>query len=202
MTKMRVGRIATIFVALAFFLIRVSEAFAAGPMSTAQLALYQGTDREKILIEGAKREGQFTLYTSHTWFRTFVKEFEKKYPFIKASEWRNDSKNLIRKVFEESKSGRFLVDVVETTTDGMRIMKREGLFQEYFSPRRASIRTNSSRKEKTGSFICPTAKPTIVWDSTPSLFRRPRRRELSRICLTRNGKAKWPSPALRQACAG
>ena len=70
------------------------------PMSPGQLALYQGTDREKILIEGAKREGQFTLYTSHTWFKTFVKEFEKKYPFVRASEWRNDSKNVIRKVIE------------------------------------------------------------------------------------------------------
>jgi len=46
-------------------------------MSPTQLALYQGADREKILIEGAKREGQFTLYTSHTWFKTFIGEFEK-----------------------------------------------------------------------------------------------------------------------------
>ena len=54
-------------------------AFSAGaPMPVAQLALYQGADREKLLVEGAKREGQFTLYTSHTWFRTLVKDFEKK----------------------------------------------------------------------------------------------------------------------------
>src|SRR5918992_429736 len=86
-------------------LLAASVAFAANaPMSAAQIALYQGADREKILIEGAKREGQFTLYTSHTWFKTFVKEFEKKYPFVKASEWRNDSKNVIRKVFEEAKA--------------------------------------------------------------------------------------------------
>ena len=52
-------------------------ALAAGaPMPPAQLALYQGTDREKVLIDGAKREGQLTLYTSHTWFRTFVKELK------------------------------------------------------------------------------------------------------------------------------
>jgi hypothetical protein len=119
-------------------------------MSPAQLALYQGADREKVLIEGAKREGQFTLYTSHTWFRTFVKEFEKKYPFIKASEWRNDSKNLIRKVIEESKSGRVLVDVVETTADGMGILKREGLFQEYFFSGGALFteRSQAQRKER------------------------------------------------------
>lgn len=155
MFNMQAGRIVAIFLALTFFLIGASEAFAAGPISTAQLALYQGTDREKILIEGAKREGQFTLYTSHTWFRTFVKEFEKKYPFIKASEWRNDSKNLIRKVFEESKSGRFLVDVVETTADGMRIMKREGLFQEYFSPEARFYPNELKPKGKDGFFYLP-----------------------------------------------
>jgi hypothetical protein len=44
-----------------------APAFAAGaPVSASQVALYQGGDREKILIEGAKKEGQLTLYDSHT----------------------------------------------------------------------------------------------------------------------------------------
>lgn len=128
---------------------------AAASLPVPQLAVYQGADREKILVEGAKREGQFTLYTSHTWFRTFVKEFEKKYPFVKASEWRNDSKNLIRKVFEEAKAGRVLVDVVETTADGMGIMKREGLFQEYFSPEARFYPNELKPRGKTGFFYLP-----------------------------------------------
>jgi iron(III) transport system substrate-binding protein len=125
------------------------------PVGPAQLALYQDSNREKVLMEGAKREGQFTLYTSHTWFRTFVREFEKKYPFIKASEWRNDSKNLIRKVLEEAKAGRVLVDVVETTADGMGILKREGLFQEYFSPEARFYPDQLKPKGKTGFFYLP-----------------------------------------------
>ena len=129
--------------------------FAAAPLTASQLALYQGADREKILIEGAKREGQFTLYTSHTWFRTFVKEFEKKYPFVKANEWRNDSKNLIRKVLEETKSGRVLVDVVETTADGMGIVKREGLFQEYYSPEARHYPNELKPRGKNGFFYLP-----------------------------------------------
>src|SRR5437016_8883932 len=81
---------------LLFYLLTASEVFAASaPMTVSQLALYQGADREKILIEGAKKQGQLTFYNSHTWFRTFVKDFEKKYPFIKVSEWRNDSKNVL-----------------------------------------------------------------------------------------------------------
>jgi iron(III) transport system substrate-binding protein len=55
---------------------------AAAPMSIPQLALYQGDDRERILIEGAKKEGALMLYGSHTWYRTMAREFEKKYPFI------------------------------------------------------------------------------------------------------------------------
>ena len=112
----------------------ISQAIGAMQMFTAQLALYQGADREKILLDGAKREGQFTLYDSHTWFRTYVKEFEKKYPFITVSEWRNDSKNLIRRAMEEYNSSRVIVDVIETTSEGMGLMKRDGLFQEYFTP--------------------------------------------------------------------
>jgi iron(III) transport system substrate-binding protein len=121
-------------------------------MTIAQLALYQGADREKILIEGAKREGQFTLYDSHTWFRTYVKEFEKKYPFIKVSEWRNDSKNLIRRALEEFNSSRAIVDVVETTSEGMGLMKRDGLFQEYFTPEARFYPDTVKSKGKTGVY--------------------------------------------------
>jgi iron(III) transport system substrate-binding protein len=133
-----------------------ANAFAAtAPKSIGELALYQGADREKLLIDGAKREGQFTLYTSHTWFRTFVKEFEKKYPFVKASEWRNDSKNVIRKVFEEGKAGRVLADVVETTADGMGVMKREGLFQEFYSPEARFYPNELKPRGKNGFFYLP-----------------------------------------------
>jgi len=142
--------------AMVCFLSIAANAFAASaPKTTAELALYQGADREKILIDGAKREGQFTLYTSHTWFRTFVKEFEKKYPFVKASEWRNDSKNVIRKVFEEGKAGRVLADVVETTADGMGVMKREGLFQEIYSPEARFYPNELKPRGKNGFFYLP-----------------------------------------------
>jgi iron(III) transport system substrate-binding protein len=106
---------------------------ASAPMSPAELALYQRADREKILIEGAKKEGQFTLYDSHTWFRTIAREFEKKYPFIKVSEWRSDGRNPIKRALEEIRAGQYIADVIATTSEQMAIMKREGVFQEYTS---------------------------------------------------------------------
>ena len=143
----------SILAGFVFCFLIVSEVFAASaPMTVPQLALYQGADREKILIDGAKREGQFTLYDSHTWFRTYVKEFEKKYPFIKVSEWRNDSKNLIRRAMEEFNSSRAIVDVVETTSEGMGLMKRDGLFQEYFTPEARFYPDTVKSKGKTGVY--------------------------------------------------
>src|SRR6266568_7943755 len=138
------------------------QASAAAPMTIAQLALYQGADREKILTDGAKREGQLTLYDSHTWFRTFVKEFEKKYPFIKVSEWRNDSKNVIRRAMEEFKSSRNLADVIETTAEGMGLMKRDAMFQEYYSPEARYYPDDVKSKGKTGSIISATGRLTIA----------------------------------------
>jgi len=138
---------------LTLFALTAPRIFAAGaPMSPAQLALYRGAEREKILLEGAKREGQLTLYDSHTWFRTYVKEFEKKYPFITVSEWRNDSKNLIRRAMEEFSAGRALVDVIETTSEGMGLMRRDGLFLEYFTPEARFYPDTVKAKGKIGVF--------------------------------------------------
>jgi iron(III) transport system substrate-binding protein len=140
----------------AFCLATPTMGFTAGAsMSVAQIALYQGADREKILIEGAKKEGQLTFYNSHTWFRTFVKDFEKKYPFIKVAEWRNDSKNVLRRVLEESKAGRSIVDVVETTPEAMGVMKRDGLLQEYYSPEARHFPEELKPKGKHGFFYLP-----------------------------------------------
>lgn len=153
MSKMRAARISATLFALAFCVTTASEAFAAAaPMSIPQLALYQGADREKILIEGARREGQVAFYNSHTWFRTFVKDFEKKYPFVKVAEWRNDSKNVIRRVMEEFKSGRFLVDVIETTPEVMGLMKNDGVFLEFFTPEARSYPDDVKAKGKNGLY--------------------------------------------------
>ena len=138
----------TIFV----ILIATTSIAANAPSTVAQIALYQGADREKILVEGARREGQVTFYNSHTWFRTFVKDFEKKYPFIKVAEWRNDSKNILRRVTEEAKSGRGLADVIETTPEAIGILKRDGILQEYYSPEARFFPDDVKSKGKNGFY--------------------------------------------------
>ncbi len=104
----------------ALLLLGAVECFAAAaPASISQLALYQGADREKILIEGAKKEAAFMLYGSHTWYRTLATEFEKKYPFIKVTEYRTDGRTLIKRALEEIRAGQYIADVIATTHAGI-----------------------------------------------------------------------------------
>jgi iron(III) transport system substrate-binding protein len=153
MSLMRLNSGCSILFSLMCYVPGASDAFAASAsMSLSQLALYQEADREKILIDGAKKDGQLTLYDSHTWFKSYVKEFEKKYPFITVSEWRSDSKNLLSRAMTEFNSSRSFVDVIETTAEAMWVMKRDGLFQEYYSPEARHYPDAVKSKGKSGLY--------------------------------------------------
>lgn len=120
-------------------------------MSAAELALYKGKDRETILLEGAKREGQLTFYTSNTWVAGPVsQEFEKKYPFIKANVWRSDSKALLKRLTEEHAAGRYLADVVETSPEYVTLLVRSSLLQDHFSPELGAYDDDAKVKGKNG----------------------------------------------------
>jgi len=131
------------------------EAFGAQskPLSAADLAFYQGPDREKILLEGAKKEGQVTFYTSNTWVAGPVsQEFGKKYPFVKANVWRSDSKALLKRLTEEVAAGRFLADVLETSPEYIAILVRNNMLQEYLSPELAAYDDEGKIKGKKGVY--------------------------------------------------
>ncbi|MGH7931117.1 MAG: ABC transporter substrate-binding protein [Candidatus Binatia bacterium] len=132
-----------------------SKIFAAQtkPMSITELALYKGADREKILVEGAKKEGEVVFYTSNTWVAGPVSQaFEKKYPFVKANVWRSDSKSLLKRLSEELAAGRYIGDVVETSPQYMLIMVREKMLQEYLSPELSAYDDDAKIKGKTGVY--------------------------------------------------
>ena len=142
------------FIALVFTLLfnaAVASA-ASAPMSASQLALYQGADREKILIEGAKKEAAFTLYGSHTWYRTMANQFEKKYPFIKVTEYRTDGRTLIKRALEEIRAGQYIADVIATTGEQMDLMKSEVVFLEHHVPEARNYPEDVKNKGKNGFY--------------------------------------------------
>src|SRR5687767_3849300 len=99
--------------------------------TAADLALYEGQDRTQRLIEGAKREGEITIYTSAqtTDLGPVVEAYEKKYG-IKASIWRAGSEAVLNRALQESRAGRFTVDVVETNGPELESLSREQILQQ------------------------------------------------------------------------
>ncbi len=70
------------------------------PMPIAELAAYNKPDREKVLYEGAKKEGRLMWYTSLTGGPNSdaPKVFETKYPGVKLEVYRGDSDAIIQRV--------------------------------------------------------------------------------------------------------
>jgi iron(III) transport system substrate-binding protein len=107
---------------------------------TADVALYEGPDRLERLIAGAKKEGALTVYTSAQTddLGPVVAAFEKKYG-IEASIWRSSSEAVLNRALQESRAGRFTVDVVETNGPELESMHREQILQLVRSPHHADL---------------------------------------------------------------
>ncbi|HUF41441.1 MAG TPA: extracellular solute-binding protein [Verrucomicrobiae bacterium] len=139
----------SLFIVLATF--PASYAAQSRPLSRAELALYQGADREQNLIEGAKKEGQLVFYTSNTWIAGPVsQEFAKRYPFIKANVWRNDSKSILKRLTEEHAAGRYLADVVETSPEYITLLVQASMLQDHYSPELSAYDDQAKVKGKRG----------------------------------------------------
>jgi iron(III) transport system substrate-binding protein len=146
------GGAVVIFLGVLLLLAGVARA-ASKPATLAELALYRGPDRETILLEGAKKEGQVTFYTSNTWIVKVAEEFGKRYPFIKVSTWRSDSKKQLKRVTEEYASGRYIADVVEASADTISIFHKDGSLQEHYSPEMRYYGDEVVERGKTGVFF-------------------------------------------------
>jgi ABC-type Fe3+ transport system substrate-binding protein len=106
----------------------------------AEIASYQGADREQRLIEGAKREKELTFYSSipPEDIAALVAAFDKKYG-VKVKVWRADSEGFLQRIISEARARRFDVDVMAGSSSALEPLSRENLLQEVKSPYLAGI---------------------------------------------------------------
>ena len=111
-----------------------------GAPTPAAIAAYQGADRTQRLIEGAKKEGEVSVYNSAPVddMKVFAEAFEKKYG-IKVKVWRASSESIVQRAVAEARAGRFDVDIFETNSPEMEALQREKLLQEVKSPYLADL---------------------------------------------------------------
>jgi iron(III) transport system substrate-binding protein len=134
------------------------------PMPIAELAAYNKPDREKVLYEGAKKEGKLMWYTSLTGGPNSdaPKVFEAKYPGVKLEVYRGDSDAIIQRVLQEAQAKRFLVDTIETTFPVLKVMQENKLLAPYFSPHLAQYPDVAKEKAEKGLVYWATDRESYI----------------------------------------
>ena len=126
------GAIAIAAIAIA----AVACAGSAHALTPEEIVNHRGTDRQQILIDGAKKEGQVVLYSAlivNQMLRPLAAGFMKKYPFIKMTYYRADSEELLAKLSAETRANKVVADVFEGSGGG-EIAVEAGFTRAFYSP--------------------------------------------------------------------
>jgi ABC-type Fe3+ transport system substrate-binding protein len=104
--------------------------------SVEEIALMNRADRQKILVEGAKKEGKVSWYTTlivDQVVRPVKEAFEKEYPFLQIEFFRGNSERIVQKMLAEYQAKRYDVDIIDGTVSPT-IVRRAGYLQRFYSP--------------------------------------------------------------------
>ncbi|MGH7823824.1 MAG: ABC transporter substrate-binding protein [Candidatus Binatia bacterium] len=95
-------------------------------------------EREKKLIEGAKKEGGVLVYSSEniTLLSAYEAAFAKRYPFVKVEYWRAGGDRVGARLLTESRAGKLQGDLVGLAFDVANEIKGKGILARYVSPER------------------------------------------------------------------
>lgn len=107
-----------------------------------EVATYQGADRMARLIDGAKKEGEISIYYAHPIVKTMADAFSAKYG-VKLKLWRGGSEAIMQRVMAETRAGRNDVDVILSTSADTEAASREKILQEVRSAVHADLMTGS-----------------------------------------------------------
>ena len=100
------------------------------------ILLDHAPDRDKAIVDGARKEGQVVFYSAmivNQALRPLADAFMKKYPFVKMTYWRGDTEEIIDKLGAEERAHNVVADVAEGTGVGD-LAVVAGLTQPYFTP--------------------------------------------------------------------
>lgn len=101
-----------------------------------EIAMMKAPERQKMLVEGAKKEGKLLWYSTlivDQVVRPVKAAFEKEYPFIQIEFFRSNSEGVVRRMLAEYQAKRYDVDIVDGTVSPT-MVRRAGYLQRFYSP--------------------------------------------------------------------
>jgi iron(III) transport system substrate-binding protein len=120
---------------LAFLAFAPALALAQAADPSASIVQYDRPDREAFLVQGAKKEGEVSVYTSLVTedLAALSEAFEKKYG-VKVKGWRASSEKVLQRTVAEARANRREADVIETNGPELEALYREQVLQALKSP--------------------------------------------------------------------
>jgi iron(III) transport system substrate-binding protein len=153
---------ATLFLVL--FIAESAWSQTAKPVAPADLASYTGADRERLLHEGAKREGKLVWYTTLAaeQNKQIANAFEKKYAGVNVETFRTGSSALAQRLLTEAKARRHIADAVETTPPGLMTFRDSQLLLPYTSPHLATFPEDAKERAPRNLVYWTTVRESYV----------------------------------------
>ena len=136
----------------------------AKPISAGELASYTGADRERVLFEGAKREGKVVWYTTLAadQNKQIAALFEKKYSGVSVEIYRTGASALAQRLLTEAKARRHIADAIETTPPGLMTFRDSQLLLPYTSPYLAAFPDEAKEKTARNQVYWTTVRESYV----------------------------------------
>ncbi len=103
-----------------------------------------GEERDKTLLDMAKKEGQLSLYTSNTDMDDVVKGFEDKYG-LKVETYRANSETVLQRVLQESSAHFQGADLIETNAGELNALQQQKLLAPYEGALRDKVRPEGQK---------------------------------------------------------
>jgi iron(III) transport system substrate-binding protein len=153
-----------LIIALFFLSFATSPAWSQTARTAAELGSHTGADREKILIEGAKREGKLVWYTTLATDQNkqIAAAFEKKYPGVSVDTFRTGSSALAQRLLTEATARRYIADAIETTPPGLMTFRDGQLLLPYTSPHLAAFPEDAKERASKSLVYWTTVRESYV----------------------------------------
>jgi ABC-type Fe3+ transport system substrate-binding protein len=106
-------------------------------LTNEEIAKYSGPDRQKVLEEGAKKDGKAVMYSSlivNQLLRPWAEGFQKKYPGVKLEYWRADTGPILQKMMTERQAKAQQFDLMEYSGTAIMTAIKGGAAESFTSP--------------------------------------------------------------------
>lgn len=158
-----VNLFAAIICLVMFFFPVVLPAQSTKPSTLAELAVYNGADREQLLVTGAKKEGKIVWYTALAGgsYKDLARGFEAKYG-VPVEAYRGASRDLIAKVLAESQAKKYLMDVAESSLPLLMLMREMKRLMPFYVPHLTKFSADAKEDAGKGAVFWATDRESYM----------------------------------------